>query len=486
MSGIIILGLGPGNPLHLSLEAWEVINQAEEIWLRTKKHPIINAFPPTLKKIQSFDHLYESGDSFDSVYSEIITEVIRLGKRKQGVIYAVPGDPFIAETTSPAIAVRARQLGLDLRIVNAMSFLEPTFGALGMDPFPQTTLMDAMELSQLIIPPFPIDKPVLITQIYSQLIAAEVKTTLNSFYSDEHEVTLIHAAGTEKHMIEKIPLYMIDRSSNIGLMTSLFVPGMDIGISFEAFQEVIAKLRSLDGCPWDRAQTHQTLTQNLIEEAYEVIEAMEAGDSSHMAEEFGDLLLQITLNAQIGFENGEFNMVDIVTGIHDKLIRRHPHVFGEKKIAEISDVLETWEKIKSDERNDANDKDKGLLTGVPAALPALIQAHEIQERASRVGFDWKNIEGVIDKIIEEVNELKEVNNQEELISEIGDLLFALVNYSRWKDANAETALRGTNKKFINRFSYIERTIRDKGKIISEMTPEELEEIWQEAKKTYPR
>ena len=402
MSGIIILGLGPGNPLQLSLEAWEMLNQAEEMWLRTDKHPTITSFPPSITNVHSFDHLYETSDSFDRVYSEIINEVIRLGKRKQGVIYAVPGDPFIAETTSPEIAARAREMGIELRIVSGMSFLEPTFAALGLDPFPQTTLMDAMELSQLLLPPFPIDKPVLITQIYSKLIAAEVKATLNSYYSDEQEVILIHAAGTEEQLIEKIPLYMIDRSSHIGLMTNLFLPGLKSGISYETFQEVIARLRAPDGCPWDRKQTHRTLTQNLIEEAYETIEAMESDDSFHMAEEFGDLLLQISLNAQIGLESGEFNMVDILTGIHDKLIRRHPHVFGDQKAEEISNVLETWEKIKTSERKNSNKQGQGLLTGIPSALPALIQAQEIQDRASRVGFDWKNIEGVIEKIVEEV------------------------------------------------------------------------------------
>lgn len=484
MAGITILGLGPGNPMQLSLEAWEVLKNAEEIWLRTEKHPTIIAFPPSLKNVHSFDHLYETSDSFTCVYSEIIKEVIRLGKRKQGVIYAVPGDPFIAETTSPQIASRARELGIELRIVSGMSFLEPTFAALGIDPFPQTTLMDAMELSQLLLPPFPIDKPVLITQIYSQLIAAEVKATLNSFYSDEQEVILIHAAGTEEQLIEKIPLYLIDRSSNIGLMTNLFVPVIDSGVSYETFQEVIARLRGPDGCPWDRKQTHKTLTQNLIEEAYEVIEAMEEDDPSQMAEEFGDLLLQITLNAQIGFENGEFNMIDILTGIHDKLIRRHPHVFGDMKTEDISNVLETWEKIKASERNKSDKLEQGLLTGIPSALPALIQAQEIQERAARVGFDWENIEGVIEKIVEEVKEISEVKNQDELEGELGDLLFAIVNYSRWKETSAEAALRRTNKKFKNRFSYIERMVNNKGKEISAMSLDELEEIWQEAKKTY--
>ncbi|HKZ43939.1 MAG TPA: nucleoside triphosphate pyrophosphohydrolase [Anaerolineales bacterium] len=484
MQGIIILGLGPGSPSQLTQEAWEVLNNADEIWLRTDQHPTIDAFPSSIKKIHSFDYLYEQSDSFDDVYSKIISKIIELGTSEMGVIYSVPGDPFIAEATSPEIARQAKELGIDLRIVNGLSFLEPTFSALGLDPFPQITLMDAMELSQLILPSFPVDKPVLIAQIYSKMIAAEVKTTLNSFYPDDHKVFLIHAAGTEKEVIENIPLYTMDRSKNIGLMTNLFVPPMDQFKSFEALQEVIARLRAPDGCPWDRAQTHQTLSRHLLEETYEVIEAMESDESGHMAEEFGDLLLQIILNAQIGSEEGEFNILNVITDIHDKLIRRHPHVFNNQKIDDIPGVLENWEKIKTSERIEENNI-QGLLSGVPSMLPALIQAQEYQERAARIGFDWRNIDGVIDKIIEEVKEIKDSRNMDELAGEIGDLVFSLVNYSRWNDIDAEQALRKTNKKFKDRFSYVERITGEKGKSLSEMSMEEIEEIWQESKNVFP-
>jgi tetrapyrrole methylase family protein/MazG family protein len=480
MPGIIILGLGPGNPAQLTREAWEVLNSADEIWLRTDHHPTVDIFPSSIKSIHSFDHIYDQSESFDLVYKMIVDEVIRLGMRENGVIYAVPGDPFIAEATSPEIARKAKEQGIGLRIVNGMSFLEPSFSALGLDPFPQITLMDAMELSQLIIPPFPIDRPVLISQIYSKLIAAEVKISLNSLFPDEHEVFLIHAAGTTDERVENIPLYEIDRNPNIGLLTNLYVPALVKQKSFESLQEVVARLRAPDGCPWDKEQTHQTLTSHLLEETYETIDAMESDDSIHMEEEFGDLLLQISLNAQIGNENGEFNIIDIITGIHDKLIRRHPHVFSNVEVEGIPGVLENWEKIKNEERNN-KESNEGMLSGVPKTLPSLVQAQEYQERAARVGFEWNNIDGVIDKINEEIKELQLTNNDEELESEMGDLIFSLVNYSRWKDINAESALRRTNKKFKDRFSYIERIVIERGRNISNMTLDELEELWQESK-----
>jgi len=195
-------------------------------------------------------------------------------------------------------------------------------------------------------------------------------------------------------------------------------------------------------------------------------------------------LLQIILNAQIGSEEGEFNILNVITDIHDKLIRRHPHVFNNQKIDDIPGVLENWEKIKTSERIEENNI-QGLLSGVPSMLPALIQAQEYQERAARIGFDWRNIDGVIDKIIEEVKEIKDSRNMDELAGEIGDLVFSLVNYSRWNDIDAEQALRKTNKKFKDRFSYVERITGEKGKSLSEMSMEEIEEIWQESKNVFP-
>ena len=176
--------------------------------------------------------------------------------------------------------------------------------------------------------------------------------------------------------------------------------------------------------------------------------------------------------------------MNVITDIHDKLIRRHPHVFNNQKIDDIPGVLENWEKIKTSERIEENNI-QGLLSGVPSMLPALIQAQEYQERAARIGFDWRNIDGVIDKIIEEVKEIKDSRNMDELAGEIGDLVFSLVNYSRWNDIDAEQALRKTNKKFKDRFSYVERITGEKGKSLSEMSMEEIEEIWQESKNVFP-
>jgi tetrapyrrole methylase family protein/MazG family protein len=480
MPGITLLGLGPGDPFKLTREAWEVLISAGQVWLRTNQHPIVASLPPELK-IHSFDDLYENGISFDDVYSAIVEKVLELGKSPSGVVYAVPGDPFVAEATCPEIAQRARTLGLPLKIVNGLSFLEPVFAALGLDPYPRLVLMDGIELSQAHVPAFPTDTPVVVAQVYSRLVAAEVKMTLNTVYPDEHPVRLVHSAGTTEEIIEDIPLYEIDRSEHIGLFSVLYVPPLGEGTSFEAFQEIVAHLRAPDGCPWDREQTHESLRTNLMEEAYEALAAMDSGDPVEMAEEFGDLLLQIVLNAQIANEEGEFNMADVLKGIYHKIIRRHPHVFGDLKLEGVQGVLKNWEKLKAAERASSHEPEKGLLDGVPLALPALSQAQEYQDRAARVGFDWKEMSGVLEKIAEEIQEIREVTNEKELVAEIGDLFFALVNLSRWKKVDAEAALRNTSMRFKKRFAYVEENARKQGRKLSEMSIDEMEVLWQEAK-----
>ncbi len=480
MPGITLLGLGPGNPAQLTCEASEILSQADEIWLRTQQHPTVQGLPASVK-VHSFDDLYAQENDFEQVYVAIVEKVLELGRRPDGVIYAVPGHPFVAEATGPKIARLARDEGLSLRVVEGISFLEPTFSALGLDPIPRISIYDAIELSSLHTPTFPPDTPALVAQIYSSSMAAEVKLTLSSVYPDDHPVRLVHAAGTGQQLVEDLPLHEIDRSEQLGLLTVLYLPPLGEGTSFEAFQEIVAHLRAPDGCPWDKEQTHQSLRKHLLEEAYETIEAIDAEDFSAMREEFGDLLLQIVLHAQIASEAGEFTMADIMRGIYDKIVRRHPHVFGDVEVDGMGKVLQNWEKLKDAERKANGQPEKGMLDGVPLALPALTQAQEYQDRAARVGFDWPEIEGVLDKISEEIQEVREAGNIKELEAEIGDVFFALVNLARWKEVDAELALRATNMKFKRRFAHVERGAREQERALSDLSLDEMEAYWQQAK-----
>jgi tetrapyrrole methylase family protein/MazG family protein len=281
-------------------------------------------------------------------------------------------------------------------------------------------------------------------------------------------------------LVETLPLYEIDRSPHVGLLTTLYVPPLGAGTSFEAFQEIIAHLRAPDGCPWDREQTHQSLRSNLLEEAYETLTALDADNPRAMCEEFGDLLLQIVLHTQIASEQGEFKMPEVLRGIHDKIVHRHPHVFGDVAVDGVGEVLRNWESLKAEERKANGKAEAGLLDSVPVALPALLLAQEYQRRAARVGFDWPDIQGVLDKVHEEVDEVRSAGKEQQA-AEIGDLLFAVVNLARWCEADAESVLRETSARFRGRFSAIERTARTQGRKVSEMSLAEMDEIWEAAK-----
>ncbi|TFG47956.1 MAG: hypothetical protein E4H33_05015, partial [Anaerolineales bacterium] len=322
---IIILGLGPGDPAYLTLRASAVINQSREIYLRTRDHPTVAGLPEGLK-IHSFDDYYEKEESFEKVYQRIAEEIISLAKKLPGVVYAVPGDPFIAEATPALILSLAKSENLVVEVIPGVSFLEPTFAALEGDPLPQLTILDAMDMQKAHYPSSPPDQPTLIVQVYSREIASNVKLTLMAVYPDDHPIFLIHDAGTPTQTLEELPLFELDRSKLIKNRTALYVPPLESGSSLETFLEIIAHLRSPEGCPWDREQDHQTLRPNLLEETFEALEAIDNNDPAAMEEELGDLLLQIALHAQIASEYGEFTMSDVIRGIYTKLILRHPHV----------------------------------------------------------------------------------------------------------------------------------------------------------------
>lgn len=479
--GITLLGLGPGHPDTLTRAAWNLLQEASEIYLRTSQHPLVSSLPASLK-IHSFDGLYERLDSFEEVYEQIVEQVLALGTRPEGVIYAVPGHPFVAEATGPEIYRRAKEAQIPVRIFEGISFLEPAFSALGLDPFPQTTLIDALTLMSAHHPSFAPDSPAIIAQIYDAHIAAEVKLTLMNLYPDTHPVRLVHAAGTEQAVVEELCLYEIDRSPHTGLLTVLYLPALGERTSFESLQEITAHLRAPEGCPWDQAQTPQSMRPHLMEEAYEALAALDAGNSSKTQEELGDLLLVVAMLIQISSEDGDFTSAEVLRGINTKLIHRHPHVFGELQVEGQEAVLQNWERLKAEERDANGEREKDLLDGVSIALPALTQAQEYQDRAARVGFDWPAVEGVLDKVMEEIAEIRSAGDEETRTAEFGDLLFALVNLARWFELDAESALRGANTRFKGRFAYIEGAVRAQGRDMLEMPLEELDALWDQAKR----
>ena len=248
--------------------------------------------------------------------------------------------------------------------------------------------------------------------------------------------------------------------------------------SFAALKEIIAKLRGPDGCPWDKKQTHTSLKPYLVEECYEVLQALEDGTPQKLCEELGDLLLQIMLHAQIAAEAGQFNIDDVAQGISSKLIHRHPHVFGGRKVKDAEEVKLNWEALKQEEREEG----ESLLAGIPQQMPALAYSQSIQRRVAGVGFDWQKAEEIIDKLAEEVTEIKQAPDQKEKAKEFGDLLFTLANIARRLDIDLEMALRSANQRFHHRFAYMEEVCRERGLNLASLSLDEQNTLWEEAKR----
>lgn len=477
---ITILGLGPGNPSHLTLEAWQVLEEADEVYLRTERHPTVASLPPHLS-LHSFDYLYEEKEDFAEVYEEIAARVLALGERPQGVIYAVPGHPLVGEASVQRILALAPERGLEVRIVEGLSFVEPVLTCLGLEAMEGLQLADATELATLYHPSVNPDRPTLVGQLYGRHLASSVKLTLMNLFPADHPVVLVRGAGTAEEKVTALPLYELDHNDNseqIDHLTTLYLPPLPRTSSLESFQDTIAHLRAPDGCPWDREQTHQSLRPALLEETYEVLTALDTDDMDALCEELGDLLLQIVLHSQIAVEEGDFGLGQVIEKINAKIKRRHPHVFGDAVVSSATEVSINWEEIKREEKGEA---EGSMLDNVPSTLPALAQAQSYQRRVARVGFDWPDVEGVVAKVAEEIEELQGTSDAVGREEELGDLLFSLVNLARWLKIDAESALRATNARFAHRFAAMEELCRQRGQHLADLPLAELDALWEEVK-----
>jgi tetrapyrrole methylase family protein/MazG family protein len=262
-------------------------------------------------------------------------------------------------------------------------------------------------------------------------------------------------------------------------MSSKEIPQSQLG-EFQTLLDILERLRSPGGCPWDREQTHGSLKRNLLEECYEVLEAIDQGDSGALAEELGDILVQVAFHVQMAREAGEFAAADVLTSANEKLVRRHPHVFGGATISDAREVERNWERLKEAERGEQ--PGKSVVEGIPKELPALSYAQLMQDRVARVGFEWEDLSGVLDKIAEEVEELRRAVTQEEKTQEVGDLFLVMVNLCRWLNIQAEDALRQANRRFQDRYVHMEELAAGRGLNFAQLPLEQKESLWQEVKR----
>jgi tetrapyrrole methylase family protein / MazG family protein len=486
LAAITVVGLGPGSPVYLTCEARDVLERASEVFLRTNRHPTVSSLPPHLV-LHSFDSLYETVDDFSTLYDEIASRILAVARETKSVVYAVPGHPLVGETSVQRILARARQEELTVRLVDGLSFVEPVLSALGVDGLANLQLADATDLAAAHHPLLDPDRPALVGQLYGLRLASDVKLTLMNAYPDDHAVTLIRAAGTPSVVLETIPLFELDRSPHIDHLTSLYLPPLPHAAGLPALQQTIASLRATGGCPWDREQTHRSLRPHLLEESYEVLAALDVDDADKLCEELGDLLMQIALHVQIASEDGQFRFADVIGRIDAKLRRRHPHVFGDLRVRDAAEVLRNWEVIKKEEaRGEGQGKAEMPVTSVgrvPRILPALARAQEMSDRAARAGFDWPDIAGVLAKLAEEVGELCQARDGGSKESELGDVLFTLVNVARWLHIDAESAVRGACDRFAQRYGDMEERALAMGLDLVDLPLAEQEVLWQRAKRS---
>lgn len=482
---LYVVGLGAGNLDQMPIGVYKRLKSVKYVYARTQEHPVVRELAEEGVSFVSFDHVYEEHDSFEEVYRRIVDELLRLAEEQGELVYAVPGHPLVAEMTVQLLLREAPARNITVHVEGGQSFLDPLFARLGIDPIEGFSLLDATSLTaDQINPRF----HTVVAQVYDRMTASDVKLTLMEVLPDEYEVIVATAVGiTGMEKVERLPLYEIDRVDHLGNLSLLYIPPAQeeavLYRRFDYLKEIVRILRSPEGCPWDRAQTHQSIRKNLIEETYEVLEAIDDQDPDAMREELGDLLMQIMLHSQMASEAGDFSVEDVIAALNEKLIRRHPHVFGTKKAEDAEEALANWQEIKAKEKaaKGIDVENQSVLTGVPRDLPALMKAYKLQKKAAEVGFDWDNVEDVFRKIEEEVQELRRAS-PEERAGELGDLLFAVVNLARFLKVDPEEALALTNRKFTTRFSYIEKKLREENRTFTETNLEEMDRWWEEAKR----
>lgn len=479
---IVIIGLGAGDLDQLPYGIYKKLKQASSCFVRTMEHPVINELMNEGVSFNSFDDVYEKHDTFEKVYEEIAETLLKQAS-VEAVLYAVPGHPMVAEKTVQILIEKGPKCGIPVKVEGGQSFLDALFLAVKMDPIEGFQLLDG---TALVKDDLHVGQHMIIGQVYDQFIASDVKLTLMEKLPDDHDIYLVTAAGSKTESVKKLPLYELDREMELSNLTSVYVPPVkEIDKQyreFSTFRQIIARLRGPNGCPWDIKQTHESLKQYLIEETYELIDAIDKQDE--IIAELGDVLLQVLLHAQIGEDEGMFTIEDVIEGISSKMVRRHPHVFGDIEVNGEEDVLTNWQKIKELEKGKTGATNKSLLDDVGKSIPNLIRAHEYQKRAAKVGFDWNEVSEAWKKVKEEIIEVEaEMDQGDEtaIKMELGDLFFALVNVTRFYGIQAEEAVHAANQKFYNRFTYIEECIQNERKEFADYTLYELDQYWEEAK-----
>jgi tetrapyrrole methylase family protein/MazG family protein len=479
MGSITVVGLGPAGADHLLPVARTALAGAARRYVRTARHPAVEDLVAEGLAVTSFDDVYDAADDHEDVYDEIVRRLVEAAWTTDGVVaYGVPGNPAVAERS---VALLRERRDVDVTVVPGLSFADLAWARLGVDPMGDgAVVVDAQDLTRLAA------VPTLIGHAVDRPRLSEVKLTLLEHLAPETPVTVVARLGRSDEAITTVPLAELDRAVVPDHLTSVYVDGRaarpDPVAAMARFLALVERLRGPGGCPWDAEQTHRSLTRHLVEEAYEVVDAIDGlppgaptdlgglapGAYERLADELGDLLFQVFFHATLAAEAGAFTMAEVADGIHDKLVRRHPHVFGDVSVTDADHVTRNWEQIKREET--APEAGAGsLMDEVPRALPSLLYAHKLFRKAASGGLEWDG-----------AAEAERLVGPEPTGERIGAALGALVYAARAAGLDAESALRAWADGFRERFRAVERAARDRGTTIEHLAPDERARLWAQA------
>jgi tetrapyrrole methylase family protein / MazG family protein len=487
---IVVVGLGPGGDEHVTAETLAEIDRVGHRYLRTERHPSAHLVPDAT----SFDDVYEEGGTFADVYAEITERLVAAAIAHGEVLYAVPGSPIVLERSVRRLLADER---VECRVLPAMSFLDVAWARLGIDPVEAgVRLVDGHEFATAAAGD---PGPLLIAHTHANWVLSDIKLAAEDLdgLDADAELVILQRLGTPDEAITRTTWAELDRTVDADHLTCVYVPRLaaPVGAEYVRFHRLARTLR--EQCPWDVEQTHDSLIPYLVEETYELVDALQALDpddpatDDHLVEELGDLLYQIEFHATIAEQAGRFTIADVARGVHDKLVRRHPHVFGPTIVetAEVTTgddavgtVLRNWDDIKRAEKSGSGTA--SVLDGIPSALPALMFAQKVQRKVAKVGFDWPAVDGALAKIAEEATEVLEAVDSGDtgaVTAEIGDLLFSVVNVARHLGVDAESALRAATSTFRARFEAVETAATARGIDMHTAGIDVLDSLWDEMK-----
>jgi tetrapyrrole methylase family protein/MazG family protein len=439
-------------------------------FLQTEKHPSVQVLRDLRLSFVSMDDLFESSEDFDALNAAIAKRLCEAGD----CVYLATGS--IQKSQLPAIQKAAQSRGITVRVLPHLSAGDVAF------PDREAAIsISAHDLPEGIDP----EQNYVVEEIDSRIIAGEVKLFLSEFVPDESTVSLASIGGDGSFATREIKLCELDRQKRYDATTILYISRCEYEArtrhGFDDVMRIVRRLRAPNGCPWDREQTHDSLKNALLEESYELIDAIDEQDDAHICEEMGDVLLQFALHAAIAEEQCAFTARDACTELVEKLIYRHPHVFGSIRVSGSDEVLKNWDALKMSQRNQTTQTE--VLKSVPKSFPALLRSRKVQKKAADVGFDWESAEQSFYKIAEETQELKEAMEQKSHVEEeMGDLLFAVVNVARLLKLEPEFLLMQATDKFIGRFEIMEQLARKRGNELKDLSFSEQDKLWDEAKK----